>query len=193
MNKDYNTNSRIDFLNYIKPLLPDNPVCVEIGLLDGLGSKDFLEILNPSKLYLVDPWEVGSDKNSDKEKYDWGDFTAYSNSHQMESVKNKFIDYINDEIVFIKRGFSYDVVNDFPDDFFDFVYIDATHLYECVKKDISMFLPKLKRNGLMCGHDYYDIPSFSVIPAVDEYVDNGILEWVSLSRETDWALRIKNI
>jgi hypothetical protein len=188
MNTNFNTDSRQDFLNYIKPLLPDNPICIEIGVLDGLGSEAFLNILNPKKLYLVDPWEVGSDKNSNNEKYDWGDYTAYSNSLQMEAVENKFIDHINNGTICLKRGFSYDVVNDFPDDFFDFVYIDATHFYECVKKDISMFLPKLKRKGLMCGHDYYDIPSFSVIPAVDEYVDNGTFEWVALSRETDWAL-----
>jgi predicted O-methyltransferase YrrM len=36
----------------------------------------------------------------------------------------------------------------------DVVYIDGDHRYEFVKKDIELWLPKIKRNGIICGHDY---------------------------------------
>ena len=43
----------------------------------------------------------------------------------------------------------------FPDKYFDLVYIDADHRYEAVSQDIKVWMPKVKDNGILCGHDYY--------------------------------------
>lgn len=54
----------------------------------------------------------------------------------------------------------------FPDDHFDFVFIDADHTYEGVKRDIEAWRPKVKN---FMGHDY-DHPDFpGVKRAVDEF------------------------
>ena len=37
---------------------------------------------------------------------------------------------------------------------YDFIYIDASHEYEDVLNDLKMFLPKLKSNGIIAGHDW---------------------------------------
>ena len=41
----------------------------------------------------------------------------------------------------------------FDDGSLDFVFIDACHTYQAVKKDISSWLPKVKPGGILAGHD----------------------------------------
>lgn len=51
----------------------------------------------------------------------------------------------------------------------DFVYIDGLHTYEQVKKDIKNYLPKIKKGGVIGGHDYH--PAWSgVVSAVVESI-----------------------
>ena len=48
----------------------------------------------------------------------------------------------------------------------DMVFIDGSHLYEDVKRDINYWLSKIDSKGLICGHDYTNI--IDVKHAVDE-------------------------
>jgi len=41
-----------------------------------------------------------------------------------------------------------------PSDSLDFIYVDARHDYCGVKEDLINWWPKLKKHGIMCGHDY---------------------------------------
>jgi hypothetical protein len=183
--------NRAEFLHFVKRNLCNNPVCVEIGVHKGNFSKMIYDILDPSILYLIDPWEVGSDKNSPTKQYSGvldGLNTAYSNNDEMIEVQSKFEKEINKNKVIIKKGFSYDRVVDFSDQYFDFIYIDATHFYESVKADLNMYYPKLKKNGLMCGHDYANYSNFSVIPAVDEFILEKNAKMIALSHEWDFCI-----
>ena len=80
----------------------------------------------------------------------------------------------------------------------DAIYIDANHTYEAAKQDIELWYPKVRKGGMICGHDYLpkhlfenrndkDIPiyfsdsgvyagMFGVNGAVDEFTEECSLE-----------------
>ena len=67
---------------------------------------------------------------------------------------------------------SWDAAVNFADESIDFVFIDADHSYESVKKDIEAWLPKIRKNGIISGHDYGNGNPSEVKQAVDEKFDN---------------------
>ena len=68
---------------------------------------------------------------------------------------------------------SWDAANYFPDKSLDFVFIDACHEYESVKKDILAWMPKIKEGGILSGHDYgQGFPG--VKQSVDEIFGNKV-------------------
>jgi len=69
--------------------------------------------------------------------------------------------------IILHEDYSFEVVKQFKDKSLDFVYIDGDHKYDSVKRDIKLFLPKLKLTGIIAGHDY-NLPCVDVKKAVDE-------------------------
>ena len=61
----------------------------------------------------------------------------------------------------------------YEDEFFDIVYIDASHDYESVKKDLIHWYPKVKTGGIICGDDYSSRWK-GVIEAVDEFFTSPV-------------------
>ena len=88
-------------------------------------------------------------------------------NHTHAEVYSEAIDSIRgyEDRAIMVRGASKDVVGMFPDNHLDFVYIDANHAYEHVKRDIELWYPKVRRGGYLMGHDYiqmdwYKDPNF---------------------------------
>ena len=83
---------------------------------------------------------------------------------------------------------SKEAASHFKDGFLDFVFIDADHSYQGVKDDIGYWLPKVKKGGLLGGHDYNNknYPfGLEVKRAVDEAVEAN--HWkLDLGRNTTW-------
>jgi predicted O-methyltransferase YrrM len=60
----------------------------------------------------------------------------------------------------------------YNDESLDFVFIDASHDYESVKKDIFAWLPKVKKGGVLSGDDYLQKHG-GVVQAVNEIFGAG--------------------
>lgn len=73
------------------------------------------------------------------------------NMDNMEVIfREKFGD---DKRVKILKGLSWDQAEFVKDNELDFIFIDADHSYEAVKKDIIAWYPKVRKGGIISGHD----------------------------------------
>lgn len=143
--------NRIDIMTCVAP----RGVAAEIGVATGFFSEHMLKWLKPKKLHLIDPWryqelphyEMDANNTSDEE----GD-------RRHTSVLVKFDEPIRAGIVQVHRALSTDIVDSFPDDYFDFIHIDGNHTYSGCLADLHAFDRKVKQTGLITGHDYQTIP-----------------------------------
>ena len=53
----------------------------------------------------------------------------------------------------ILEGTSWEVAETVKNKSLDFVFIDASHDYESVLKDLKAWAPKIRPGGMLCGHD----------------------------------------
>lgn len=163
---------------------------VEIGVFKGDFSRMILDIICPKQLYLIDPF-----KSSYKSFYDEGMGnipTDYSSELEYAEVLNRFSKEIVSGQVTVIPFHSYDATKYINDGTLDVLYLDASHLYQHVKKDLNDWLPKMKPHSLICGHDYTDNPSFGVKQAVDEFMKENNFEMVLLNQQGgDFALMRK--
>jgi hypothetical protein len=179
--------SREDYLIALYAHL--NPVCVgvEIGSYRGDFSQMILDAIKPQALMLIDPYETVA-----KYKYDSGFPTAYSNTADLEFINNRFKSEIENKVVWVIKQYSFNIAPTVPDKCLNFIYIDGSHLYEDVKRDLNDWLPKLKQGGLVCGHDYVNLQDFGVIQAVDEFILEHDFEMVIINENGgDFALKRK--
>jgi predicted O-methyltransferase YrrM len=70
------------------------------------------------------------------------------------------------------KSISWEASEKFNNASVDFVFIDADHTYSSVKKDIESWLPKVKKGGIISGHDYFN--PCGVKQAVDEIFSDKV-------------------
>jgi hypothetical protein len=143
--------SRLDLIKEIGKEFPYGKGA-EIGTFKGQFSKEILQNWGGT-LYMVDVWRpLSSEEYLDASNHD-AHKTAYSDT--MDSISG-----FEDRGVMI-RAASKVASGIFPDEFLNFVYIDANHAYDYVVEDIEVWFPKIKKGGYLCGHDYIDIDWYS--------------------------------
>jgi len=172
-------NNRNEFVKLIDACCPDG-IGIEIGVERASFSKILLAS-KLSKLYLVDAWRQFNKQES----------AGMIDISQGQQDSN-YAQVLKDMTVYGKRvevikGKSVDVVNNFKDCYFDFVYIDANHDYIHAKEDINIWYNKVKMGGIYAGHDYingvFRKATFGVKSAVDEFCSkNGIKPVITMER-----------
>ncbi len=148
---------------YVRKLIKPGDIGAEIGVCYGIFSNKVLLPAQPSKLYLIDPWEYGLrtrvENNPTPEKQKIRD-------EDYENVCKLFAPYKNVEIIRLK---SEDAVSMFEDNYFDYVYVDGAHTYAAVTLDLNNYFYKVKVGGYIIGDDYSRDWS-EVIRAVDDFL-----------------------
>ncbi len=157
--------------------LSRNPkVGAEIGVMGGHMTLKVLDLIPSIKTYYaIDPWQwYPTYKDSLAECSDTEHFNNQEKMDEKFKLFKKRIEKYRNKVK-ILRMFSNEAAGHIKDRSLDFVFIDGNHSYEYVKEDIQLYLPKVKKNGLIGGHDY-DYPGIEgVKKAVDEFF-NPIVE-----------------
>ncbi len=122
---------------------------VEIGVRDGDFSEYVLSVWKGKKLHLVDPWE---NQKSDVYK-DFSNVKQDEQEQRLQHVKDRLAKFGVSRYE-IHRSYSVDAAKTIPDESLDYVYVDARHDYAGVMEDLQAWWPKLKKGGLLSGHDF---------------------------------------
>jgi len=145
-------------------LVPRGGRIAELGVLHGNFSAAICEICQPRELVLIDCWRF----QPGEYEADKSDAPQAEQDARFAAVCQRFATYPE---VKIQRAFTIEAVASVPGGYFDCVYLDACHLREAVDRDLANWYPKVRKGGLFCGHDYWqvDVPFIQVRPAVDAF------------------------
>jgi len=119
----------------------------EIGVSRGFYSKCLFIRMRDLKLYLIDPW-VAYDEYVEQHDYN-GQIRL---NECLEKAKERLKGF---NCEFIQKT-SMEAVKDFKDESLDFIFIDGNHSIEYVVEDIAKWSKKVKKGGIVAGHDYWN-------------------------------------
>lgn len=169
---------RISLLEHLNERFPGG-VGVEVGVAGAHFARQILATWRTiGELYLIDPWKHFEDGRVD----------GYNLDQETQDARYRdVVEYFKDDKrVNVIRQESLHAAK-FLSDFnmgYNFIYIDANHSYQANKEDAEAWWLRLKRGGILAGHDYYDKPPYiGVKQAVDEFAKSNNLT-VHVTTET---------
>lgn len=144
-----------------------NLIGVEIGVNKGYNAFNLLHNLSIKTLYLVDPYLLNE---------------LYGDNENRKKVAYKRLKNYRAKIEFIYKT-SLKAKDIIPNNL-DFVYIDGNHNYDFVKQDIELYYSKLKKGGILGGHDF-SACCLGVCCAVMEFIEKNKLKLYN-GKSSDW-------
>lgn len=111
---------------------------IELGTQTGAFARFLIDTLVPAELHVVDI-----------------DYSLFK--HELFTDSDR-------AILKIHEGSSWDVARSFPPGYFDLAYIDASHAYEHVIKDLDACVHAVKPGGLIVCNDFVSWSPFEAVP-----------------------------
>lgn len=147
-------------------------VGAEIGVLDGTYAEQLCQNIPGVKLYCVDSWRARPE------------YTDYTNPKTFSRAHERAQKALKPYGCILVRKLSLDAVKDFSDESLDFVYIDADHTFDAVIQDMVVWTKKVRRGGIVAGHDFHNTNTIGVEDAVRAYCNHHRLD-LRITRERD--------
>ena len=125
-------------------------VGLETGIEKGKNAVVMFENIPNLKLYGLDSYKRHPQASYiyDAEKRNWDD-------KYLQAVREQCYERMKGRNCVMIEKFSEYGIQDVKDNSLDFVYLDADHSYDFVIQDIILWGRKLRKGGIMSGHDYY--------------------------------------
>ena len=138
-----------DRVELLRTCLPKHGIVAELGTDHGDFAQMIVKHSSPSELHVVD--------------------VTLANFR-----RSAFAPVIDQGTVQLHESDSVDALRRFPDGYFDWIYVDANHSYDGVKRDIDEAKRKIKDNGLLVFNDYIfwshrEFMPYGVVQAVNEF------------------------
>jgi len=146
---------------------------VEVGVMHGTYSKTLCQENPDLELKSIDPY---MEIYGEPQTKNWG------NEHLEEKFEfaTEALQPYNAELI---RKTSLEAVKDFDYESLDFVYIDGSHQFDYVMVDIIEWGKRVKKGGIIAGHDYVGgWPD--VAEAVNTYAKVHGVDVINLTDET---------
>lgn len=137
---------------------------VEIGNAEGRHAQVLISQPAITKLYMIDAWQTLNQTGDGAYSQAWHDNNWKEAHERVEPFKEK--------AVFLK-GLSSEMIKEIPDDSLILAYVDGDHSFQGCLNDLRDIYPKVKKGGIISGHDYLNM-FYGVNQAVSVFLsENG--------------------
>lgn len=160
------------FIDLIKSVAKPGIVVCEVGCWQGELTVKYGPLVKEHEGYiLLADWFKGN-INSGPGPHQYNT-TEQDNIY--DNLFNNLEQYDLKKHTYLFKGKSWEMAKHIFDNSIDICLIDASHIYSDVKKDIKAFLPKVKKGGFICGHDY------------DKHVEDRVGKFTQEELENDFV------
>jgi hypothetical protein len=161
-------------------------VGAEFGVCRGENASSLLVATSPIKMYLVDTWD------NKKPLGDIGD-PYLANQRYREHfeligkdyhkyVREFFSKYIADGTIEVHKSSAKDFLENLDDNYFDWIYIDTSHVYEETFLTLEAAIRKTKIGGIIGMHDFFvSLREWDVISPIMHFVYNQNIKLICQS------------
>lgn len=137
---------------------------VELGVAKGNFSKYLTDNHNFDNFFCIDKWNDHHDENE--------------KNHVINIFKNK------PNVKIIQASFE-ESLKLFPDEYFDFIYIDGyAHTGQNEGHTLRQWYPKLKIGGIFSGHDYCEQKWPKTFNQVNKFLKQELAYEINVTQET---------
>jgi Methyltransferase domain len=160
---------RIEQRRWILQYARKGGIGAEIGVFRGQFSVELIKGLKPKKVYLVDPWTKLGDRYPIARPYN--NNGALTPRVSLRETQLRTGNFKSAEVVIVE-GFFPQVIRQIKEPL-DWVYLDGSHSYFDVLRDLHNIDHILKWGGTILGDDWWPDsthPAQGVYPAVQQFV-----------------------
>lgn len=133
----------IESERFLEQSIKENDIKTVIEIGSFVGKSTIFFARHCDKVYAVDPFIEWEDSGID------GNARQYGSDFYSQFISNIVDSGVRDKIEVLRMSSEEANKQDITA---DLIYIDGSHMYENVKKDIEMWLPRA--NKIICGDDY---------------------------------------
>lgn len=158
----------------VEKYVTKDTILLEVGSFQGVSTILFSMFAN--KVYSVDCYDYVVPPTGRIPSHD----QLFVDAEKLFIERTKNIE----NIIKVKKS-SVEASQDFSDRSLDLVYIDAEHDYNSVKTDINAWKNKVRRGGVLAGHDY-------MLPHIHQIlVEENLVNELSVYPDSSWSVIIK--